>query len=224
MISAKKTKNLINHAQKFTLIMINPRHSRKTATTIQLTHQHSSRQHQQIDNILEEYWNVFQEPNRVPLHCQVKHSIEIVPSSSLPNTYVYRRSILKNEEIQRQIQDLIEKGHIHPSSSPCRSPIILVPKKDGTWYMCIDYQAVNKISVKNIYPLPQIDELINNLKGAKLFTKLNLKSGYHQIPIESTDVWKMAFKTKEGFFEWLVMPFGLTNAPTTFMRYMDDLL
>ena len=90
--------------------------------------------------------------------------------------------------------------------------------------MCIDYRSLNKISVKNIYPLSRINELINNLKGAKFFTKLNLESGYLQIPIESTDVWKMTFKTKEGLFEWLVMLFGLTNAPATFMRYMDDLL
>ena len=91
--------------------------------------------------------------------------------------------------------------------------------------MCIDYRDLNKISVKNRYPVPRIDELIINLKGAKFFTKLDLKSGYHQIPIESTDVWKMDSKTKEGLFEWLViMPFGLTNALVTFMRYMDDLL
>ena len=90
--------------------------------------------------------------------------------------------------------------------------------------MCIDYQALNKISVKNKYPLPWIDELIDNLKGAKFFTILDLKSGYHQIPIESTDVWKTTFKTKEGLFEWLVIPFGLRNAPATFMRYIADLL
>ena len=90
--------------------------------------------------------------------------------------------------------------------------------------MCIDYQDLNKISVKNIYPLPWIDERIDNLKGAKFFTKLDLKSGYHQIAIESIDVCKMTSKTKEGLFELLDMPFGLTNAPATFMRYMDDLL
>ena len=90
--------------------------------------------------------------------------------------------------------------------------------------MCIDYRSLNKISVKNRYPLPRIDELIDNLKGAKLFMKLDLKLGYHQIPIESTDVWKMDFKTKEGLFKWLFMPFILTNAPATFMIYMDDLL
>ena len=90
--------------------------------------------------------------------------------------------------------------------------------------MCIDYRALKKISVKNKYPLPRIDELIENMKGAKFFMKLDLKLRYHQIPIESIDVWKTTFKTNEGIFEWLVMPFGLTNAPATFMRYMDDLI
>ena len=119
---------------------------------------------------------------------------------------------------------MIEKGHIHPNSSPSGSSFILVPKIEATWCMCINYRSLNKISIKNKYPLPQIDELIDNLKGANLFTKLDLKSGYHHIPIESTDVWKMTFKTKEGLLEWLVMLFDLTNAPATFMRYMDDLL
>ena len=103
MISAKQTKKLINHAQKFALIMIKPQHSRKTVATSRLTDQHSSQQKEQIDNILEEYHNIFQALNAVPLHCQVKHSIELVPSTSLPNASVYRRSILKNEEIHRQI-------------------------------------------------------------------------------------------------------------------------
>ena len=117
-----------------------------------------------------------------------------------------------------------QQGHIRPISSPCGSPVVLVPNKNETWCMCIDYWALNKISVKNRCPLPWIDELIDSLKGDKLFTKLDLKSGYNQIPIESTDAWKMAFKTKEGLFEWLFMPFSLTNAPATFMTYMDDLL
>ena len=90
--------------------------------------------------------------------------------------------------------------------------------------MCIDYRSLNKISVKNKYPLPRIDELIDCMKGAKLFTKCDIKQAYHQILIESTDVWKTTKKTKEGLFEWLVMPFDLTNAPATFMRYMDELL
>jgi hypothetical protein len=98
----------------------------------------------------------------------------------------------------------------------------MVPKKDGTWRMCVDYQALNKITVKNQYPLPHIDDLLDQLKNVVYFTKLDLCSGYHHIRVEEQDAWKPAFKTKHGLFEWLVMSFGICNASTTFMHVMND--
>jgi hypothetical protein len=100
----------------------------------------------------------------------------------------------------------------------------MVQKKYGTWGLCIDYRALNKITVRNRYSIPRIDDLLDQLMGVKYFSKIDLKSGYHQVLIEQTDVWKTAFKSKEGLFEWLVMPFGLKKVLATFMRMMDDIL
>ena len=123
--------------------------------------------------------------------------------------------------MKKQLQQLLDQVLIRPSTSPCGSPI---PKKDGTWQFCIDYRALNKITVKNHYPIPRIDDLLDQLKGEKLFNKIDLKFGYHQVLIEPIDVWKITFKSKEDLYKWLVMPFGLTNAPATFMRVMNDVL
>jgi hypothetical protein len=118
---------------------------------------------------------------------------------------------------------LFERGIIRPCSSPFGSPIVLVPKKDGTWRMCVDFHALNKIMVKNYYPLPRINDLLDQMKNALYFIKLDLRSGYHQARIAEGGVWKIAFKTKKkGLFEWMVMPFGICNAPTTFMHVMND--
>jgi hypothetical protein len=118
----------------------------------------------------------------------------------------------------------IERGKHIIDADPCGSLIVLVQKKDGTWRLCIDYQALNKITIWNRYPIPHIDDLLDQLKGAKYFIKIDLKSRYHQVPIKPSDVWKIDLKDKEGLFEWLVMPFGLTNALATFMRIMDYIL
>jgi len=148
----------------------------------------------------------------------------LTPGAPLPNRLIYNHSILENEEIKQQIQDFLKKGHIRPNSLPFGSFIILVQKKYGTYRLCIDYRALNKITIRNRYPIPQIHDLLDQLKGAKYFNKINLKSGYHQVSINPIDVWKTAFKSKEGIFEWLVMPFGLKNSHVNFMRIMDDIV
>ena len=113
---------------------------------------------------------------------------------------------------------------IQPSTSPCGSPIIIVPKKDGTWQKRIDYRALNKITLKNRYPLPRIDDLLDQLQHAKYLTKLDLKLGYHQVRVKEEDTWKTAFKTRKGLYECLVIPFGMCNASTTFMYLMNGVL
>lgn len=125
--------------------------------------------------------------------------------------------------MKKQLQQLLEQGVIRPSTSPWGSPIIIVPKNDGTWRMCIDYRVLNKITLKNRYPLPRID-LLDQLQQAKYYTKLHLKFGYHQVQVKEEDTWKTAFKTRQCLYEWLVIPFGLCNAPATFMRLMSDIL
>jgi hypothetical protein len=139
------------------------------------------------------------------------------------NQRPYRTPQALLPELEKQVQELLAKGWIRPSSSPWGSPVLFVPKKDGTWRMCIDYRALNKVTVRNSWPLPRIDELLDKLHKATVFSSLDLAQGYHQFAIAQEDIPKTAFKAPMGLFEYTVLPFGLTNAPATFSRKMHEL-
>jgi len=123
--------------------------------------------------------------------------------------------------LKSQLEELIQKHFIRPNVSPWGAPVLLVKKKDDNMRLCIDYRQLNKVTIKNKYPLPRIDDLLDQLKGVSVFSKIDLRSGYHQIRIKSSDVSKTAFKTRYGHYEFLVMSFGVTNAPAVFMDYMN---
>ena len=158
-------------------------------------------------------------PHRMAL--VVDFSIELHPGTSPISMTQHRMAPVELHELRVQLQELLDKGFIRPSTSPWGALVLFAKKKDKTLRLCIDYRQLNKVTIKNRYPLPRIDNLFDQLRGARVYSKIDLRTGYHQLTVREIDIPKTAFRTRYGHFEFTVMPFGLTNAPTAFMDLIN---
>ncbi|GJU20680.1 putative reverse transcriptase domain-containing protein [Tanacetum coccineum] len=157
----------------------------------------------------------------IPPARQVEFQIDLVPGAAPVAQAPYWLAPSEMKELAEQLQEIFEKGFIRPNSSPWGAPVLFVKKKDGSFRMCIDYHELNKLTVKNRYPLPRIDDLFDQLQGSSVYSKIDLRSGYHQLRVRKEDITKTAFRTRYGHYEFQVMPFGLTNAPVVFTDLMN---
>lgn len=177
-----------------------------------------------LKSVLAEFEDVFKEPDHLPPTRAVDHAIPLLDENKTINQKPYRMPYHKKNAMELLIEQLLDNAMIRPSESLYSSHVILVKKKDGTWRLCVDYRKLNSNTIKNKYPIPIIEDLLDELFGAKIFSKIDLRSGYHQIRMKEIDVHKTAFTTHLGHFEYVVMPFGLTNAPATFQTLMNTIL
>ncbi|KAH0773395.1 hypothetical protein KY290_010532 [Solanum tuberosum] len=157
----------------------------------------------------------------IPPEREIDFSINVFPNTQPISIFPYRMAPAELKELNEKLKDLLDKGFIQPSISPWAVPVLFVRKKDGSLRMCIDYHQLNKMTIKNKYPLPRIDDLFDQLEGASYFSTIDLRSGYHQLRVREVDIPKTAFRTRYGHYEFLVMFFGLTNAPVAFMNLMN---
>ena len=172
--------------------------------------------------MVREYVSVFpRDLPGLPPDREIVFSIELMPGTAPISRAPYRLAPAELKELKVQLEDMIEKGFIRPSHSPWGAPVLFVKKKDGSLRLCIDYRGLNKVTIKNKYPLPRIDDLFDQLAGSRVFSRIDLRSGYHQLKVRAEDIPKTAFRTRYGHYEFLVMSFGLTNAPAAFMELMN---
>lgn len=176
----------------------------------------------QLQQLLESFADIFAEPTDLPPFREgIDHQIPLQTGSNPVNLRPCRYSSLQKDAIDEMLKDMLQQGIIQCSSSPYASPIVLVKKKDGSWRLCVDYRGLNNQTVKDKYPIPLLEDLLDELGGARYFSKLDLRAGFHQLRMSPADVYKTAFKSHAGHYEYLVMPFGLSNAPCTFQSLMN---
>lgn len=175
----------------------------------------------EVRQILDNFSEVFESPKGLPPRREYDHSIRLMPRATPVAKRPYRIPPHLKDELEKQITEMLESGVIRPSNSPFSSPVIMVKKKDGTWRMVIDYRHLNALTIKAKYPIPIIDELLDELAGAAWFSKLDLRAGYHQIRLAPREEFKTAFQTYIGHFEFTVVAYGLTGAPRTFQGAMN---
>lgn len=207
-------------AQLFSIQYIKPTTNAPSTYTL-LPQTLPSHLNSQFQTLITNHANLFDEPSSLPPPRPTDHTIPLVSQSTPVNVRPYRYPHSQKVEIEAQISKLINTGWIQPSTSPFSSPVLLLKKKDGSWHMCVDYRALNALTVRDRFPLPTIDELLEELGSAQVFSKLDLTSGFHQIRVAPQDIHKTAFRTDEGHYEYRVMPFGLCNAPSMFQATMN---
>jgi hypothetical protein len=208
--------------------LVLPEHISALAEAIENTEvkETSMAEHHRKQRILNDFSDVFPDelPSGLPPPRNISHAIPMVNDSVPPTRPMYRSSPAERAEVVKTLEELLIKGFIEPSTSPFASPILFVRKKEGTLRMVIDYRGINKLTKRNQYPLPRIDDLLDHLNGAQVFSSLDLMSGYHQVQITEEDIPKTAVRTPQGLYQFKVLPFGLTNAPATFQKVMNDVL
>jgi hypothetical protein len=172
-----------------------------------------------LGDLLLRFEPFFAEPSGLPPQCHRCHQIRLVPGTPPVAVHPYRYAHHQKQKLEQQCATMLRQGVIRASSSAFAAPVLLVKKSDGSWWFCVGYRALNAVTIKDKFSIPVVEELLDELHGAKFFSKLDLRSGYHQVRMDPDDVHKTAFHTHEGLFEFLVMSFDLMNAPTTYSRH-----